>query len=82
MSEQYISMSRKQYETVQLVSRGYTYEEIAEKLDITAWAVAQRLEACRKRFLCKTQSQLLYRLGIAAGRNLPVSFKRRKSPDA
>ena len=77
MSEQHITMTRKEYEVVKLLGRGLLQTEAAKELGISSASVVGRLQTCRKRFLCKTNAQLFYRLGIANGRNLPVRFLRR-----
>ena len=74
MSERHITMTRKQYDALKLMSRGYTYEEVAEAFGITDSAARNRITACRESFHCKTAYELFYRMGIAAGRNLPVRF--------
>ena len=77
MTEQHIAMTRKEYEIVKLVGRGLLQTEAAKELGISPASVVGRLQTCRRRFLCKTNEQLFYRLGIATGRNLPVRFLRR-----
>ena len=82
MSEQHITMTRKEYEVVKLLGRGLLLKEAAKELGISPASVVGRLQTCRRRFLCKTNGQLFYRLGIATGRNLPVQFLRRTGEQA
>ena len=71
MTEQHITMTRKEYEVVKLLGRGLLLKEAAKELGISSASVVGRLQTCRRRFLCKTNGQLFYRLAIATRRTLP-----------
>lgn len=73
-------MTRKEYEAVKLLSRGRTAPEIARELGVTESSINSRIKRCRVRFCCLTNYHLFYRLGIAAGHNLPVRFIAEEEP--
>lgn len=81
MAELHITMTRREYQAVKMIARGLTYKEVGDELGILEGTVNAHLQSCRRRFHCKTLTHLFYRLGLAAGHDLPVRFVRDEECD-
>lgn len=67
-----VYLSQREFEVIQKIIDGQSYEEIAKALDVDPPAISATLRRCREFYFCKTTAQLMFRIGEAHGRGRPV----------
>ena len=74
VNAQHITMTRKQYQVVKLMARGLTQAQAARELGVDSGTVSWHLKRLREAMHRKSNEHLFYGLGLACGRDLPVSL--------
>ncbi len=62
----------REYEAIRLLTRGKSYAETAEAMGIKESDVRDHVRRCQKFFKCSTRDQLMFLLGTAYGRGVPL----------
>lgn len=60
--EKHFELTREEAKIINLMTEGYTIQEIAERMNIEKHIVGHRTFALRKRYNCKSTIQLVARI--------------------
>jgi len=77
-----IRMTRLQYQSVNLLAHGYNVAGAAEEIGVSRQVVHKCLRRLAAKYHCKSRAALFYRLGLAAGRNIPIDLHGQRAPAA